>query len=226
LNLATVAHLKKALRMLGKRHPSPALVVACVALFVALAGTGVAAVEVLVPKDSVGTAQIRNSAVISSKVKDHSLNAKDFAKGQIPAGPAGATGPTGAVGPAGPIGPGISTWAIVKANGTLDKASGVTTVTRKSVGVYDVAFAIDVTNCSLVAGAGTDTAGTTTRGAIANFNRTKTPTIVEVTTSTGTTAADRAFSLAAICPPPVATPTTTTTTGTTTTRTTTTTPKP
>ena len=204
-----MAHLKKALRTLAERHPSPALVVACVALFVALAGTGVAAVEVLVPKDSVGTAQIRNSAVISSKVKDHSLSAKDFANGQIPAGPAGATRRSR---PAGPIGPGISTWAIVKANGTLDKASGVTTVTRKSVGTYDVAFAIDVTNCSLVAGAGTDTAGTTTRGAIANFNRTKTPTIVEVTTSTGTTAADRAFSLAAICPPPAATTTTTTTT--------------
>lgn len=228
-----MADLKRALRALFERRPSPALVIACIALFVALAGTGVAAVEVLVPKDSVGTAQIRNSAVISSKVKDHSLSANDFAKGQIPAGPTGATGPAGAVGPAGPIGPGISTWAIVKANGTLDKASGVTTVTRKSVGVYDVAFAIDVTNCSLVAGAGTDTAGTTTRGAIANFNRTKTPTIVEVTTSTGTTAADRAFSLAAICPPPAApTTTTTTTTGTTTTTakttttTTTTTPKP
>jgi hypothetical protein len=227
-----VADRKRALRALIERRPSPALVVACVALFVALAGTGVAAVVVLVPKDSVGTAQIRNSAVISSKVKDHSLNAKDFAKGQIPAGPAGATGAAGAVGPAGPIGPGISTWAIVKSNGTLDKASGVTTVTRKSVGVYDVAFAIDVTNCSLVASAGTDTAGTTTRGSIANFNRTKTPTIVEVTTSTGTTAADRAFSLAAICPPPAATTTTTTTTTTgttttgTTTHTTTTTAKP
>jgi hypothetical protein len=226
-----VADRKTALKALIERRPSPALVVACVALFVALAGTGVAAVEVLVPKDSVGTAQIRNSAVISSKVKDHSLNAKDFAKGQIPAGPAGATGAAGAVGPAGPVGPGISTWAIVKSNGTLDKASGVTTVTRKSVGVYDVAFAIDVTNCSLVTSAGTDTAGTTTRGSIANFNRTKTPTIVEVTTSTGTTAADRAFSLAAICPPPAATATTTTTTtGTTTTgtttHTTTTTPKP
>jgi hypothetical protein len=219
-----VAALKKALALLVERRPSPALVVACIALFVALAGTGVAAVAVLVPKDSVGTAQLRNSAVVSAKVKDHSLAAKDFAAGQLPAG---ATGAAGSAGPAGPIGPGITTWAIVKANGTLDKASGVTAVTRTAVGTYNVAFAIDVTNCALVAGAGTDLAGSKIRGAIANFNRTATPAVVQVTTSTGTTAADRAFSLAAICPPAPATTTTTTTTTptptTTTTKTTTTT---
>ena len=218
--------MKRALRLLVERRPSPALVVACVALFVALAGTGVAAVVALVPNNSVGTAQLRNNAVVSAKVKDHSLAAKDFANGQLPAGPAGATGATGATGP---IGPGITSWAIVKANGTLDKASGVTAVTRTAVGTYNVAFAVDVTNCSLLASAGSDSASSKIRGAIANFNRTTTPAIVQVTTSTGTTAGDRAFSLAAICPPPVAattTTTTTTTTPTTTTRTTTTTPKP
>ena len=218
-----MADLKRAIRLLVERRPSPALVVACVALFVALAGTGVAAVVALVPNNSVGTAQLRNNAVVSAKVRDHSLAAKDFANGQLPAGPAGATG---ASGPAGPIGPGITTWAIVKANGTLDKASGVTAVTRTAVGTYNVAFAADVTNCSLLASAGSDSASSKIRGAIANFNRTTTPTIVQVTTSTGTTAADRAFSLAAICPPPAAPTTTTTTTTPTTTTTTTTTPKP
>jgi hypothetical protein len=218
-----LANLKKALRALGARRPSPALVVASIALFVALAGTGVAAVAVLVPKNSVGTAQLQNSAVISQKVKDHSLEAKDFAKGQLPSG---ATGATGAVGPAGPIGSGITTWAIVKASGTLDKASGVTAVTRTAVGTYNVAFSIDVTNCSLIASAGTDLAGSKIRGAIANFNRTTTPTTIEVTTSTGTTAGDRAFSLAAICPPQAAATAPTTTTTTPTTTGTTTTPKP
>jgi hypothetical protein len=218
-----VADLKRAVRLLVERRPSPALVVACVALFVALAGTGVAAVVALVPNNSVGTVQLRNNAVVSAKVKDHSLAAKDFANGQLPAGPPGATGATG---PAGPIGPGITTWAIVKANGTLDKASGVTAVTRTAVGTYNVGFAADVTNCSLLASAGSDSASSKIRGAIANFNRTTTPTIVQVTTSTGTTAADRGFSLAAICPPPAAPTSTTTTTTPPTTTTTTTTPKP
>lgn len=211
-----MAFLKRTVRPLIARRPSPALVVASAALFVALAGTGVAAV-VLVPKNSVGTAQLRNNAVVSLKVKDHSLAAKDFANGQLPAGPAG---PAGATGPTGPIGPGITTWAIVKANGTLDKGSGVTAVTRTALGTYNVAFASDVSSCSLLASAGTDLAGSKIRGAIANFNRTTTPTVIEVTTSTATTAADRAFSLAAICPPTVTTTTTTTTTATTTTKTT------
>ena len=43
-------------------RPSPAMVVACLALFVALAGTSVAAVSQLVPRNSVGTAQLRDNA--------------------------------------------------------------------------------------------------------------------------------------------------------------------
>jgi hypothetical protein len=75
-------------------------VVATLALFLALAGVGYAATKL--PKDSVGTAQLKKSAVTSAKVKDGSLRSADFAAGQIPAGP---TGPAGATGPAGPQGP-------------------------------------------------------------------------------------------------------------------------
>ena len=62
--------------------PSPAMVVACLALFVSLTGTGVAVVKAL-PTNSVGTAQLKNNAVNSSKVANHSLNAADFATGQL-----------------------------------------------------------------------------------------------------------------------------------------------
>ena len=82
------------------RRPSPALVIACVALGVALGGTGYATV-LNVPKNSVGTPQLKNSAVISAKVKNRSLLRADFAPGQLPAGPAGAAGPAGPAGPAG-----------------------------------------------------------------------------------------------------------------------------
>ena len=94
------------------RAPSPALVVACCALFVALAGVSVAGVSQFVPRNSVGTAQlrnnavanpkIRNNAITSPKVRNRSLLAVDFAVGQVPVGPAG---PAGAAGPAGPAGP-------------------------------------------------------------------------------------------------------------------------
>jgi hypothetical protein len=94
------------------RIPSPATVIAVIALLVALGGTSYAAV--VLPANSVGTAQLRNSAVNSLKVKDRSLLARDFAPGQIPAGPAGPTGAAGPAGPAGATGPaGAAAGAIV-----------------------------------------------------------------------------------------------------------------
>ena len=92
------------------------MVVACIALLVALSGTGLAAVAAL-PINSVGTAQLKRNAVTNPKlaanavtgvkVRNGSLRRTDFAAGQIPAGPAGpagATGPTGPTGPQGVIG--------------------------------------------------------------------------------------------------------------------------
>jgi len=79
------------------RRPSPAMVVACLALFLAGTGTGVAVVNAI-PAGSVGTAQLKANAVISSKVKNHSLRAIDFAAGQLPKGARGETGPAGASG--------------------------------------------------------------------------------------------------------------------------------
>jgi hypothetical protein len=85
---------------------------ATVAVFLALGGGAYAAITL--PKNSVGTKQIKSNAVISSKIKNGSLLSKDFKAGQLPAGlqgpkgDAGATGPpgaTGATGLQGPIGP-------------------------------------------------------------------------------------------------------------------------
>lgn len=70
------------------------MIIACVAIFLATTGTSFAVINAL-PKGSVGTKQLQNNAVISSKVKNHSLKAVDFAKGQLPKGQRGATGPAG-----------------------------------------------------------------------------------------------------------------------------------
>jgi hypothetical protein len=82
-----------------RAHVNFANVVSLTALFVALGGSAYA---LAIPNNSVGTRQLRNDAVTSAKVKDRSLRAKDFRRGQLPKGP---QGPVGPVGPAGPPGP-------------------------------------------------------------------------------------------------------------------------
>ena len=96
------------------RRPSPAMIVACLALLLALGGTSVAAVSQLA-RNSVGAPQLqtgavtnpklRNNAVNSAKVAPRSLLRSDFAAGQLPAGPVGPQGPAGPAGPAGGAGP-------------------------------------------------------------------------------------------------------------------------
>lgn len=76
-----------------RKHLNPALVIALIALFVALGGSSYAALKL--PRNSVGSSQIRKNAVTSVKVKDRSLLATDFKAGQLPRGETGATGARG-----------------------------------------------------------------------------------------------------------------------------------
>jgi hypothetical protein len=78
------------------------MAVASTALVVALGGTSYAAVKL--PKNSVGSKQIKSNAVTSPKVKNGSLLAADFAAGQLPAGAKGDQGERGAQGERGPRG--------------------------------------------------------------------------------------------------------------------------
>src|SRR5438552_18092678 len=93
------------MRRIRRLVPSPAMVVACLALAVGLAGTGYAVTRL--PRNSVTTVQ----------VKDFSLLSRDFKKGQLPAGPQGPAGP------AGPAGPGAK-WALVAPSGAVIARSG------------------------------------------------------------------------------------------------------
>ena len=119
------------------------MVVALIALAVALGGVGYAVVAL--PANSVGTAQLKNAAVTSKKVRNGTLLAVDFKKGQLPRGPrgyegavgaTGATGPTGAAGPQGPAGPAGATGAqgATGATGPAGPTSG-RTWTQASGGV-------------------------------------------------------------------------------------------
>jgi len=74
-------------------RPSPAMLVALAALFVALGGTGYAITAI--DKNSVTTREVKNRSLIK----------KDFKKGQLPRGAKGAAGRAGAVGAPGDAGP-------------------------------------------------------------------------------------------------------------------------
>ena len=95
------------MRGISLRRPSPAMVVACAALAVALGGTSYATV-LQIPRSSVGTLQLKtgavttkklaSNAVTAAKVRNGSLLKADFGPGQLPAGPTGPQGPAGAPG--------------------------------------------------------------------------------------------------------------------------------
>src|SRR3954469_5309737 len=94
------------MKRLRSLRPTPSIVIACAALFIALAGTSVAAVSIVIPRNSVGALQLRPNSVNSSKVLNGSLLRADFRAGQVPAGRAGPGGPAGPAGPGGPGGAG------------------------------------------------------------------------------------------------------------------------
>ena len=59
------------MRKILRRLPSPAMVVACIALAVALGGTSYAAIKL--PRNSVGTNQLQKNAVVASKLSARSV---------------------------------------------------------------------------------------------------------------------------------------------------------
>jgi hypothetical protein len=131
------------------KKPSAATVIATLALFVALGGTGYAAVA-LAP-NSVGSPQIKDGAVQSSDIKDGAINSSDIANGAIGSddiksgsiqvsdlskgalkgldgkdGKDGAQGPAGPPGPAGPSGSGGgASGGLVLLDGNGNEVTGI-----------------------------------------------------------------------------------------------------
>src|SRR5207253_9709939 len=89
------------------------------------------------------------------QVKDFSLLARDFKRGQIPPGPVGPTGPTGPAGPQGPAGPaggaGLE-WALVRADGGIAAQSGgITLAAKPGTGTYILGFGSTVAGHPILA---------------------------------------------------------------------------
>jgi hypothetical protein len=192
-------------RALRAVRPSPAMVIASIALLVALAGTGYAASSL--PTNSVGNAQLKSNAVTSSKVKDHALLKVDFAANQLPRGAVGAPGPpgapgnSGARGPTGPAGPSSSgLWAVVNPVGSLARGAGVVSVVHAAgTGIYRVQFNRNITQCAWLATIGSATSVTTYGFIETELASSTTDTVHVGTRDMNAAVADRGFHLAVSC---------------------------
>ena len=145
-------------------------VVSSMALFIALGGTSYA---LTLPRNSVGSQQIRGNAVRasevrsgavrSSEVKDRSLGVRDLsvAARRSLRGQTGAPGTPGPVGPPGP--PGVTYRAAVNSGGDTLRANGGATTSTRGTNEYVVAFDRLVDDCvstatlAKVEGGGTET---------------------------------------------------------------------
>jgi hypothetical protein len=70
------------MKQLARFKPSPAMVVACLALSVALGGTSVAAIQAL-PRNSVGAKQLKRNAVTGPKIKANAVTGAKVAANSL-----------------------------------------------------------------------------------------------------------------------------------------------
>jgi hypothetical protein len=68
-------------KMFGR--PSPAMIVAVIALIAALAGTAVAAKSLKLPKNSVGARQLKKKSVTTGKLANNAVNGAKVANGSL-----------------------------------------------------------------------------------------------------------------------------------------------
>jgi len=108
------------------RRPTPAFVIALIALFVALGGTGYALSGSELKDRSVAGIKIKKSTITNKEVLESSLKPV-------------------------PKSDGLSLTAVVGANGSAARANGAVSSTRLGEGNYEVIFNRDVRNCAYVA---------------------------------------------------------------------------
>ena len=194
-------------------RPSPALLVAIIALVVALGGTSYAAFSV--PRNSVGTAQLRKNAVTGKKIRNGAVTGNKIAKNTITGDKiqAGTLGTVPSAGNANALGGAPATayqsrilWAKVAPDGTLSAGNGATSSGILKTGQYEVTFNRSVSACAFEATIGSSLVSNSFfndngQGQIYTEPRSGNPNAVFVAIfdKYGTTFANNAFHLAVIC---------------------------
>jgi hypothetical protein len=171
---------------LRKRRPSPAMVVAVMALIVALGGSAYAAQQInggLIKKQTIGGGKLKKKTLTGFQVNTNKLGTVPFAK--------------------------VSThtfWAVVHnpaspGNAALARASGAGITATEAGGAVTVAFPFDVSGCADVAGRNNAGTATPQSGYAQTNSSPSNPNAIEVRTRDkdgGNEDAD--FHLIVICP--------------------------
>jgi hypothetical protein len=169
------------------RRPSPALVIAVLALFVGLGGGAYAAGEI-------GTKDLKKNAVTKSKIKNKAVSGSKIAAGAVKTNKVA----SGAVTSSKLANP--SYWAYVSGGGSasLSRGNGALSATNVGVGHFKVTFETSVAGCSYQVSPTHQTAG---REAAADLDTDdNTRVSVKIRTSGGSlTNSGSKFSLAVNC---------------------------
>jgi hypothetical protein len=203
------------------RRPSPALILAIVAVVLAVGGSAYAANRyVITNAKQISPAVLKKIATMAAAqggqgpVGPAGPQGAPGDKGQTgdkgPAGDPGVQGPPGAQGPSGP-GSGGGTegatveWAVVNGAGTLARLSetGITSERRESgsIGSYVVTFPTNISSCAYGATIGlSGSTGASAPGSVTVVTWSENPNAVLVQTyDMAGSAADRGFHLSVIC---------------------------
>lgn len=128
--------------MLRRLTPSPSMLVALVALFVALGGSAYAAIVITgknIRNSTVEGADIKNGALASRDIKPNSIGGVAILESRLKTVPGAAQAD------------GISRFAVVSGAGTLARGRNVASVARTGPGRYQVIFDRDVRGCAYLA---------------------------------------------------------------------------
>jgi hypothetical protein len=184
------------------RMPSPAMVVACLALFVALSGVSYAVATI--GSDDIINGSIRNRDFKDGTLRGNEAKRDGFGGGAIKESTLDASkldaSKIGKV-TAAAVADGVTRHAVISSAGAAVRGRGVTSAARTGAGQYQVVFDADVRSCTYFATLGDESAAAPGNGQIsvtsaaANVNGVR----VVTRTSAGDATVDRSFHLLVSC---------------------------
>jgi hypothetical protein len=169
-------------------RPSPAMVVAVIALFLSLGGVsyGIA---------TIGTRQIKNNSVRSTDIRNRTIRNRDVHRNAL-TGSRIRESTLGTV----PTSTGLSHFAVVSSAGIVARSRGLSSATRTGTGRYQVIFNRDVRSCAYVSTQGSVGAVVPPSGMITVASLASNVNGVEVHTFSGNgNFANRSFHLLVNC---------------------------